>query len=107
MCCGARRSAWSNTSGASSTSSSIRPGTFDNTRVQESGPSVAKTTVLNSAQGQFPTVTFNYTGASTIRVRGSVTGLAYDFSPSQPSQAVDVRDAAMFVQNTAFHRSVA
>jgi hypothetical protein len=56
------------------------------------------------AQGPFPSVTLHYMESSAIRVRGPVTGRPYDFSGSQPFQAVDVRDAAVFTRNGAFRR---
>jgi hypothetical protein len=35
-----------------------------------------------------------YTGSQTVTLRGRVTGTQYVFSPQQPLQYVDVRDAA-------------
>ena len=40
-----------------------------------------------------------------MRVRGPVSGRAYDFSPSQPTQAVDARDAAVLTRNSLFRLS--
>jgi len=69
------------------------------------GPKPATTTASMSAPGQFPSVTLRYIESSAIRVRGPVTGRPYDFSVSQPFQAVDVRDAAVFTRNPSFRRS--
>ncbi len=58
-----------------------------------------------SAQGPFPSVTLDYMESAAIRMRGPVTGRPYQFSKSQPSQAVDVRDAAVFARSSSFRQS--
>jgi len=37
-----------------------------------------------------------------VSVRGPVTGRAYRFSGAEPTQAVDVRDAAVLLHGAAF-----
>jgi hypothetical protein len=37
-----------------------------------------------------------------VQVRGPVTGRAYKFTPAEPVQRVDARDAVVFVRSAAF-----
>jgi hypothetical protein len=60
--------------------------------------------VSMSSPEAFPSVTLRYLEPSAIRVRGPITGRPYEFSMAQPVQAVDVRDAAVLVRNSAFQR---
>jgi len=46
-----------------------------------------------------------YTESSPIHVRGPITGKTYQFSGTQPVQAVDKRDAASLLQTRFFRRS--
>jgi hypothetical protein len=108
MCCGSRRSAWRNASaapGPPSTTSSVRTGVSRRAHTPDTGGNPAATTAATPAQGPFPSVTLHYTGSSAIRVRGPITGQPYDFSGSQPFQAVDVRDAAVLARNDSFRKS--
>jgi hypothetical protein len=105
MCCGSRRSAWRNASAASastSTSPSVRQGASERVGIPAAGPNPAATT----APGPFPSVALHYIESAALRVRGPVTGRLYDFSESHPVQAVDIRDAAVFLRNNSFRRSV-
>jgi hypothetical protein len=45
-----------------------------------------------------------YTGTQTVTVRGRVTGTQYVFSPQQPLQYVDARDAADFSETSRIHQ---
>jgi hypothetical protein len=49
-------------------------------------------------------VLLHYEGPSAIRVKGPVSGRAYDFSPARPAQAVDARDAPVMTRSGAFSR---
>ena len=106
MCCGSRRSAWRNASAPPpTTTSSLRQGASDGAHIPTTGPSLATTTAFKSTQGQFPSVTLHYIESSSIRLLGPVTGRSYDFSQSEPSQSVDVRDAAVLTRTGPFRRS--
>ncbi len=100
MCCGSRRSAWRAATAAPAATSTRSP-------VRQDSPGTAPAAPASAApgmQGSFPTVTLRYTEASAIRVRGPVTARLYEFSESQPDQAVDIRDAAVLHGNHAFQR---
>jgi hypothetical protein len=43
-----------------------------------------------------------YTGQSDMCVQGSVTGSVYQFSPTQPVQPVDARDARFLLGSRLF-----
>jgi hypothetical protein len=43
-----------------------------------------------------------YTGQSEMCVQGSVTGSVYQFSPTQPVQPVDARDARFLLGSRLF-----
>jgi hypothetical protein len=43
-----------------------------------------------------------YTGQSDMCVQGSVTGSVYQFSPSEPVQPVDARDARFLLGSRLF-----
>ena len=107
MCCGSRRSAWRSAAaspGPASNGASFRQGASDG--VPAAGLRSAAAMAANSAQASsFPSVTLNYMESAAIRVRGPVTGRPYAFSGSEPSQDVDVRDAAVFARNSSFRQS--
>jgi hypothetical protein len=46
-----------------------------------------------------------YSGPSLIDVRGAATGSLYRFSPAQPVQPVDARDAQPLLANSLFRVS--
>lgn len=105
MCCGSRRSTWRAASA---------PASVSNARTGESrqlGPQSTPSRPLMAAGrtlvGQHHDVKVDYTGPSTFRVHGPVTGRAYVFSRTDPSQSVDVRDASVLLHNTSFRRSAA
>jgi len=50
-------------------------------------------------------VSIRYTESSSIRLRGPVTGLQYEFSGIHPVQPIDVRDAPSLLQSRFFQRS--
>lgn len=95
MCCGSRRAAWR--ASAPATTSSLRP----------AAPPAASTRPPSGAgpaapRGAFPTAPLRYNAADEVQVRGPVTGRAYKFTPAEPVQRVDARDAVVFVRSTAF-----
>jgi hypothetical protein len=49
-------------------------------------------------------VSIRYRDKSPIRVRGAITGRAYEFSAVRPAQLVDDRDAAIFLRMQCFVR---
>jgi hypothetical protein len=49
-------------------------------------------------------VNLRYMESSPIRVRGPMTGRQYDFSVAQPTEAVDLRDAAVLTRSALFRR---
>ena len=49
-------------------------------------------------------ISVRYLENSPIRVRGSVSGINYEFSGSRPVQLVDARDAASLLNTRFFHR---
>jgi hypothetical protein len=96
MCCGSRRAAWRSAASAPTRASgraSAIPSTGGSSQIQP------------TTRGQFPSVLLDYQEGLAIRVRGPVTGQRYDFSPSQPSLAVDARDAAILTRSSAFRHS--
>lgn len=97
MCCGSRRSAWRSAAPA--------PGRTSANPSQGAGPAPRQgpTTV----RGPFPSVLLHCLEGGAVQVRGPVTGQRYDFSPSQPSLAVDARDAAVLTRSAAFRHAVA
>ena len=99
MCCGSRRSAWRAAS-ASATRSTTSP-----TARQAFAAAVATAPGPVSGRSAFPAVSLQYAETPEIRVRGAVTGRAYRFSGAEPVQAVDARDAAVLLRNSAFRRS--
>lgn len=46
-----------------------------------------------------------YTGSQTFTIQGPVTGIKYVFSPQQPLQYVDIRDAAYFSDTSKIHQA--
>lgn len=100
MCCGSRRSAWR----AAQAPTAPAPPPAQRARSQMA-PAVSAGSQSATAQGPFPEVVVRYGEASPMRVRGPVTGRAYAFSVDQPSQAMDVRDAATLLRNRAFSRA--
>ena len=107
MCCGSGRAAWRRASTPSPVPAAVA-------RVSEQaangGSAVGvegqdSRSLQSPAPAPFHVFVIRYTGASAIRVRGPVTGLPYDFSGARPTQAVDVRDAAVLVRNGLFQRT--
>jgi len=92
MCCGSRRAAWRHS--ATPTRSSVAP------------PATPAPRAAGAASpwtaGAFPTAPIRYGGPGEVSVRGPVTGRAYRFSGAEPTQAVDVRDAAVLLRGAAF-----
>jgi hypothetical protein len=74
--------------------------------IRQSVPNIprAPQQILAPAQPPNSSVALHYLEHSPIRVRGPMTGREYDFSGSQPVQAVDSRDAPALLR-TRFFRS--
>ena len=100
MCCGSRRAAWRSPASAP-TAASGRAAATPSTG--ESSPAARYASPTTS--GSFPSVVLDYLEGLAIRVRGPVTGQRYDFSPSQPSQKVDARDAVVLTRSGAFRHA--
>jgi hypothetical protein len=56
----------------------------------------------NIATFQNAALRLRYTGQSEMCVQGSVTGSVYEFSPSEPVQPVDARDARFLLGSRLF-----
>ena len=97
MCCGSRRSAWRSANPAP-VAAARRPASGAIAPANSGPASQAPTTI----RGPFPSVVLDYLEDLAVRVRGPVTGQRYDFSPAQPSQVVDARDAAILTRSSAF-----
>ena len=97
MCCGSRRSAWRAAPAFPRATASAEP-------PAPRAVSQTDAATVRSAGDAFPSVKLHYAQTAPVRLRGPVTGRAYDFSGEQPVQAVDVRDAAVFARNPAFRR---
>ncbi len=102
MCCGSRRSAWRFAATVAEAAPDRAPSA--NGRV-DSDPTPAAPRADLPEQPPFQAVTLHYRKTTAIRVRGPITGRAYDFSGVQPVQAVDVRDAAVLGRSSLFDRS--
>ena len=89
MCCGSRRAAWRQ--------GAARPAVVAN--VAE-----VRQAEIAGSPSPFHAVTVLYTEGTAIRVMGPVTGQPYAFSPADPVQAVDARDAAVLTRGGAFVR---
>jgi hypothetical protein len=98
MCCGSRRAAW-----RAASSSAAGP------RAQAPPPALEPARAAPADFGpQGPGVTLiklRYADGAPIRLRGPITGQAYDFSGAAPVQEVDVRDAAIFVRSARLRLS--
>jgi hypothetical protein len=54
--------------------------------------------IVRAVRDDVSAVDLIYRGESIMQIRGAVTGHIYQFSPLNPVQAVDRRDAAFIVQ---------
>ncbi len=52
--------------------------------------------------GDFGFVKMLYRGSGSAQIRGRVTGHVYQFPRQEPVQAVDPRDAVMFIRTRLF-----
>ena len=52
--------------------------------------------------GDFGSVKLLYRGNGSAQIRGRVTGHVYQFPRQEPVQAVDPRDAVMFIRTRLF-----
>ncbi len=52
--------------------------------------------------GDFGSVKMLYRGNGSAQIRGRVTGYVYQFPRQEPVQAVDPRDAVMFIRTRLF-----
>jgi hypothetical protein len=94
MCCGSRRAAWRS-------SATAPPSSHRAARAASPAPQPAAGAPANSP-GAFPTVPLRYHEATEVQLHGPVSGRAYRFSGDHPLQAVDARDAAIFIRYAAF-----
>jgi len=105
MCCGSGRAAWRNASSrprvaAAAARDPGRPAVEGGApEVSGRNPTMSSIAAPTASSHAF---VLRYTGASAIRVQGPVTGQPYQFSRAQPTQAVDVRDAAVLVRHSLF-----
>ena len=88
MCCGSRRSALRTSSPARSAAPRVR----DAEAAALATPAIAS-------------VVLRYAGPSPVRVKGPVSGRAYDFSAARTAQAVDARDAPGLTRTGIFSRA--
>jgi hypothetical protein len=120
MCCGSKRSAIRGSVNVAGSASIVpRAPTINNVPANVSANVPAsRTNVVASrghiraaaangdlTNGQFPALTIRYLETSPIRVWGPVTRRAYDFSGTQPTQSIDLRDAAVLVRSALFLRA--
>jgi hypothetical protein len=113
MCCGKNRQQFQGTSG------SLPLSPANGTGLRSMAPRVRTTPIVRQnmlnvprapqqpvAPAHLPNspVALRYTQRSPIRVRGPVTGRTYDFSSSNPVQAVDSRDATTLMRTRFFRQ---
>lgn len=89
MCCGSRRAAWR---AASARPVAAAPG----------GAPVETAAPVGAATPRPAGMKLRYGGTGAVRLRGPITGRAYEFSAVQPVQAVDFRDAAILARTSMF-----
>jgi hypothetical protein len=125
MCCGQKRTELRN-SQVQRTARSVSQPVSGNSqaqgiRSQPSPPPATRTVSRNpaisaqnrSVQAQTPapisaphsSVSVRYLENSPIRVRGLVSGMAYEFSGSHPVEVVDARDASSLLNTRFFRRA--
>jgi len=92
MCCGSRRAALRNAASSSKAPASAPP--------SPQGVSAPPREPLGG-------VSLRYTGSlrAAMRVKGPVTGQAYEFSGAPAARTVDARDAAALVRSGLFLRA--
>jgi hypothetical protein len=94
MCCGSRRAAWR------ASTSSVAP-----RAAQAPEPARAAPADFGLSAPGVTITRLRYADSAPMRLRGPVTGRAYDFSGAAPVQEVDVRDAAIFVRSARLRLS--
>jgi hypothetical protein len=67
-------------------------------------PSQPAPSAPQSVISDSPSVRLRYVGSTPFAVRGPATGRAYQFTPGQPDQVVDSRDAMPLLQTRYFLR---
>jgi len=92
MCCGSRRAAW-----RAASSSALAAGAAQPPPAVE--PRRAAPVDLGPHGPGVTLIKLRYSDSAPVRLRGPITGRAYDFSGAAPVQEVDVRDAAIFVRS--------
>jgi hypothetical protein len=65
-------------------------------------PQLNRLPVLRPVQPGGDATMVRYSGVSNIAVRGPATGRRYTFSPAQPTQIVDMHDAAALMRTNYF-----
>ena len=102
MCCGSRRAAWRS---AAASAGPSRKAANSGAAHGAADPAASPVAVAGEWAAEAPRgtgVTLRYAGTAVFRVRGPVTGQAYEFSAAQPVQAVDFRDAAVLARSARF-----
>jgi hypothetical protein len=89
MCCGQKRRALTLAQNSAGNSSPDR---------------TAQTEAGQSSANPVPEVSLFYLRQSPIQLRGLYSGRMYQFSPSQPIQPVDQRDATAFLRTPRLFR---
>ena len=121
MCCGQKRSELRNSQAQRvpqhtfsnrpaqtiRTQPSVTPATPRAAQYQPDGPQTRSVPPEAPAPVSVPqsSVSVRYLETSPIQVRGLVSGMSYAFSPSQPVQQVDARDASSLVNTRFFRRA--
>lgn len=97
MCCGSRRSAWRAASALARAPEPVR-----DDPVRTGGSDAMVPIQQTGVRAAFGATTLHYAGDAPIKVRGPVTGQAYEFSAVGRVQAVDARDAAVLARSNRF-----
>jgi hypothetical protein len=100
MCCGSRRSAW-----RAASTSAFAPRAAQTPSPAVPGPAPSAPANFGPSGPGVTLIKLRYADSAPIRLRGPITGRAYDFSGAEPVQAVDVRDAAIFVRSARLRLS--
>ena len=98
MCCGSRRAAWRAASSSAVAARAAQPPTAVE-------PARAAPAALGPQGPGVTLIKLRYADSAPIRLRGPITGRAYDFSGAEPVQEVDVRDVAIFVRSARLRLS--
>jgi hypothetical protein len=104
-CCGQKRAALMSAPAAAVTRPSPTPPATNNRQPSIPGQQVAAHTQSAQPLPANSSVALRYTETSPILVRGPASGRHYQFSGSNPVQAVDGRDVAALLRTAFFRRN--